>query len=151
LGYDHRDFYRHVSVAAATATLGASSMIFVAQQSIGSALVIALLLSVVLSAAVVWHLARTRVSVSSDGLEIRPFGFLGGARLLGKDELLAGLVLPDRPTLRLELIFRHEQSVVLGPFAPVGRGGIERQIDALCEALSGHGLKMSDLRRSQFD
>ncbi|MGC4070059.1 MAG: hypothetical protein QM784_36465 [Polyangiaceae bacterium] len=60
-------------------------------------------------------------------------------------------MLPDRPTLRLELIFRHEQSVVLGPFAPVGRSGIERQVIALSEALSVQGFRMSDLRRSQFE
>ncbi|MGC4070058.1 MAG: hypothetical protein QM784_36460 [Polyangiaceae bacterium] len=68
LGYDHRDFYRHIIVAVGTAILGVSGVIVVAQRPVGTVWAIALFLSAALSAASVWHLARTRVSVSSEGL-----------------------------------------------------------------------------------
>jgi len=147
LGYEHREFYRHVIAATAFVVVTGAGLSIV--PSIHRSLVwLALLpVSVLVIAWAVWHLARTRVVVSEEGIQVFPFGLLGRGQAVTRQELLAGLVMPDNPTIRLELVFRHEQSVILGPFDPISGRTVEREVDALTAALVGHGLKVSDLRR----
>lgn len=147
LGYENRGFYPLVGSAVGGLIIASVGVALAVGQRPLFAWLVGLVAVGALLALAVWHLARTRVTVSEAGIEIRRHGLLGPGHSVTRTELLGGLVMPDSPTVRVELLFHHDQAVILGPFDPLSRRVVEREVDALASVLSGQGLTMSDLRQ----
>jgi len=142
LGYCHHDLPSRLLVLIPLVAAALGSLLLLREVPVRAALVVAAALLV--APALAWHAARARVVVDGEQLELRPLGWLAPSRSCQFNQLVSGLLMPDRPTTRLELILADDQSVVLGPFDPFSRRHAERQLVALSAHLRRLGLRVSD-------
>ena len=107
--------------------------------------------AVVLAAAAVvitglWHAARTRVVLEKDSVVVWPEGWFSPSITWPQGRLVAGVLLSDRPTMRMELMLEDEHPIVLGPFDCLSRRSAERRLAELACALRRTGLSVTDTR-----
>jgi hypothetical protein len=109
-------------------------------------IVAVILATVALVVAGFWYAARTRVVLEKDSVVVWPLGWLSPSVTWPQRRLVAGVILSDHPTLRMELMLKDEQPIVLGPFDHFSKRSAERRLSELASELRRGGLSVADTR-----
>jgi hypothetical protein len=104
------------------------------------------LAAIALIVAGLWHAARTRVVLEKDTVVVWPLGWFSPSATWPQARLVAGVILSDHPTMRLELMLEDEQPIVLGPFDYLSKRSAERRLSELASELQRGGLSVADTR-----